>query len=155
MNNPFAEAYFSNNGWQPHRFQLESWEAIANGHSGLLNAPTGFGKTYAIWFGILQDYYRQEKPGKKRLHALWITPLRALSKEILLATQRVSEDLELDYRVELRTGDTPASARQKQKTNRPHALIQRLKAFTCCSLPKDTRIFSAGSISWWWMNGTS
>lgn len=123
MSNWFADAYFSNNGWTPHRFQLESWEAIAQGHSGLLNAPTGFGKTYAIWFGILQDYYRQEKPGKKRLHALWITPLRALSKEILLATRRVSEELELDYRVELRTGDTPTSARQKQKTNRPHALI--------------------------------
>lgn len=123
MSNPFAEAYFSNNSWTPHRFQLESWKAIAHGHSGLLNAPTGFGKTYAIWFGILQDYYRQEKPGKKRLHALWITPLRALSKEILLAAQRVSEELELDYRVELRTGDTPVSARQKQKTNRPHALI--------------------------------
>lgn len=94
------------------------------GKSGLLNAPTGFGKTYAIWFGIINHFYKQKKKSnKKRVHALWITPLRALSREIHLATLRVSEQLELDYRVELRTGDTSVSARQKQKTNAPHALI--------------------------------
>lgn len=124
MENAFAEAYFFNQRWEPHTFQLEAWAAIKAGKSGLLNAPTGFGKTYAIWFGILHHYYHQrEQTRKKRLHALWITPLRALSKEIHAATARVSSDLELGYRVELRTGDTPGSVRQKQKTNAPEALI--------------------------------
>lgn len=124
MRNTFAEAYFFNQGWEPYGFQAETWRAIGRGESGLLNAPTGFGKTYAVWFGILDHYYHRRGPArKKRLHALWITPLRALSKEIYLAAQRVSDELELDYRVELRTGDTSQSARQKQKTNSPEALI--------------------------------
>lgn len=120
--NVFAETWFFNKGWQPHRFQQEAWAAIAAGKSGLLNAPTGYGKTFAVWFGILQRYYRDEKR-RKGLHGLWITPLRALSAEILQATQKVSDDLELDYRIGLRTGDTSATERQRQRTSPPEALI--------------------------------
>ncbi|MDE1191629.1 MAG: ligase-associated DNA damage response DEXH box helicase [Arachidicoccus sp.] len=121
--NDFANTWFFNNEWKPYAFQEQTWKAIAQQKSGLLNAPTGFGKTYAIWFGILQQYYQKKEKKSKKLHALWISPLRALSKEIQRATQQVSDHLDLDYRVELRTGDTSASVRQKQKTNTPHALI--------------------------------
>lgn len=123
--NSFASAYFFNQGWQPHAFQKACWEALADGKSGLLNAPTGYGKTFAIWFGILEHYYNRNGPDRRRkgLHTLWITPLRALSKEILLATQGVSRELELDYRVELRTGDTTTAARQRQRKNPPQALV--------------------------------
>jgi ATP-dependent Lhr-like helicase len=93
-----------------------------NGYSGLLNAPTGFGKTYALWFGVLESYFAKKKRGKG-LHCLWITPLRALSKEIYSATTRVSDELGLDYNIALRTGDTPTKERTQQKKNAPHALI--------------------------------
>lgn len=124
--NDFAEVWFSNQGWTPHDFQQETWRKMAQEKSGLLNAPTGFGKTFAVWFGIIQHYYHKnaaKKRKKNTLHSLWITPLRALSKEIHKATAQVSEDLELDYRIELRTGDTPVSARQKQRKNPPQSLI--------------------------------
>ena len=129
MDNELASVWFFNQGWNPHAFQMESWKAIADGHSGILNAPTGYGKTFAIWFGIINQYYAKQdfqeaSASKKRnLHCLWITPLRALSKEIGKATRQVSEDLDLDYEVELRTGDTSLSNRQKQRKNPPHALI--------------------------------
>ncbi len=117
-----AQEWFSRNDWQPHKFQEDTWDAITNGYSGLLNAPTGFGKTYAIWFGVLQSYFaRKKRPGG--LHCLWLTPLRALSKEIHNATQRVSDELGLDYDIALRTGDTPQKERQKQKKKMPHAMI--------------------------------
>lgn len=93
-----------------------------NGYSGLLNAPTGFGKTYALWFGILESYFAARKR-PAGLHALWITPLRALSKEIYAATTRVSDELGLDYSIALRTGDTPVKERQQQKRKSPNALI--------------------------------
>ncbi|SKB39283.1 ATP-dependent helicase Lhr and Lhr-like helicase [Sphingobacterium nematocida] len=128
--NPIAEVWFFNQGWQPHRFQEETWAAVAGGKSGLLNAPTGFGKTFALWFGILQHYYGDDRFLKKKaqfkttkLHTLWITPLRALSKEIYKTTLAVSADLDLDYKVELRTGDTSTSERQKQRKSPPQALI--------------------------------
>ncbi|WP_257658092.1 ligase-associated DNA damage response DEXH box helicase [Parapedobacter lycopersici] len=122
--NAFASAYFFNKQWTPHPFQEACWAAMAQGKSGLLNAPTGYGKTFAMWFGILDHYYRQDTGvGRRGLHTLWITPLRALSKEILLATQDVSRELELDYRIELRTGDTPTHDRQRQRRHPPQALI--------------------------------
>lgn len=127
VKNEFAEVWFFNQGWKAHAFQEQCWKAISNGESGILNAPTGYGKTFAIWFGIIAQYYaKRTNPKankKKQLHALWITPLRALSKEIHKATNQVSADLDLDYQVELRTGDTSTSIRQKQRKNPPQALI--------------------------------
>lgn len=141
--NAFASVYFFNKGWSPHPFQEACWAAMAEGKSGLLNAPTGYGKTFAMWFGILDHYYN--KPGQNRpkhgLHTLWITPLRALSKEILLATQAVSRELELDYRVELRTGDTSASDRQKQRKHPPQALITTPESVHLLMASKGYRSF--------------
>ena len=128
--NQLAEVWFFNKGWQAHQFQKDAWKAIGKGQSGLLNAATGFGKTFAIWFGILQHYYedkafqqRKAKFKSPKLHALWITPLRALSKEIFKSTREVSEELDLDYKIALRTGDTTTADRQKQKKNPPQAMI--------------------------------
>ncbi|WP_313512756.1 ligase-associated DNA damage response DEXH box helicase [Sphingobacterium sp.] len=127
VKNEFAEVWFFNQGWKAHAFQEQCWKAISNGESGILNAPTGYGKTFAIWFGIIAQYYAKganpKASKKKQLHALWITPLRALSKEIHKATNQVSVDLDLDYQIELRTGDTSTSIRQKQRKNPPQALI--------------------------------
>ncbi len=127
MENALAEVWFYNQGWTAHDFQKSCWKAISKGQSGILNAPTGYGKTFAIWFGVLKSYYDQQnqlnKPKKKQLHTLWITPLRALSKEIHKATSQVSQDLDLDYEIELRTGDTTTAVRQKQRKNPPQALI--------------------------------
>lgn len=119
--------WFDEKGWKPHDFQEKTWAAIAKGKSGLLNAPTGYGKTMAVWFGILEDYYKIEKARKGRkkskLHCLWITPLRALSREIHKATNAVSDDLGIDYSIQLRTGDTTIADRKKQRTTPPNALI--------------------------------
>ncbi len=121
-----GNTWFFNQGWSAHEFQEKTWSAMAKGKSGLLNAPTGSGKTYAIWFGLLDDYYKNRdlaSKKKNKLHTLWITPLRALSKEIHKAAERVSSDFDLAYDVQLRTGDTSNAVRQKQKTQSPQALI--------------------------------
>ncbi|PQJ08875.1 DNA ligase-associated DEXH box helicase [Flavipsychrobacter stenotrophus] len=115
-----AEQWFKQSDWQPYDFQVNTWDAIGKGYSGLLNAPTGFGKTYAIWFGVLQQYYKKQKPG---IHCLWITPLRALSKEIYMATERVSDGLGLSYTIGLRSGDTSLKERTQQKKKMPNGLI--------------------------------
>src|SRR6478609_1699244 len=94
--------WFANRGWKPFPFQLEAWQAYLNGKSGLVNAPTGSGKTYSLMMPILLEFirdnpnYRTKK--KSGLQAIWITPIRALSKEIELSATRVIEGLELPWK---------------------------------------------------------
>jgi ATP-dependent Lhr-like helicase len=143
-----ATNWFKLKQWKPFAFQKATWKAIAEGKSGLLNSPTGSGKTYAIWFGILESYYKQfnkkKKPKDSGLHCLWITPLRALSKEILLSAQQVSKDLELNYKIALRTGDTSSAERTKQRKKSPHALITTPESIHVLMASKEYDKFFAG-----------
>ena len=81
-----ADHWFKDQGWKPFPFQTQTWTAFLQGKNGLLNAPTGSGKTYALWIPIILDYLKNN-PNYKTKHqsgikAIWITPLRALSVEI-------------------------------------------------------------------------
>ncbi len=97
------------------------------GKHGLLNAPTGSGKTYALWFPIVLNYIKNhpdyKTKHKKGLKAIWITPLRALSQEIKQSAERITQDLETQMTVGIRTGDTSAKERAKMRTNMPDLLI--------------------------------
>jgi ATP-dependent Lhr-like helicase len=141
-----ASKWFKQKKWKAFPFQEKSWKAMREGKSGLLNSPTGSGKTFALWFGILQNYYDRHKtpPKQKQLHCLWITPLRALSKEILLATQQVSKDLGLDYTIALRTGDTSIAERNRQKKRSPNALITTPESVHVMLATKEYDKFFAG-----------
>ncbi len=98
-----------------------------DGKHGLLNAPTGSGKTYALWFPIVLNYIKSnhdyKTKHKKGLKAIWITPLRALSQEIKQSAERITQDLETQMTVGIRTGDTTTSERAKQKRSMPDLLI--------------------------------
>src|SRR5690606_34804143 len=122
-----GDEWFKLKNWSPHQFQQETWMALIAGQSGLLNAPTGYGKTYALWFGILERLLakrdRSSKNAKQRTFCLWITPLRSLSQEMVLALNRVNEDLHLQLDIALRTGDTPLKERQRQLLAHPDVLI--------------------------------
>lgn len=148
MSNKLATTWFKQKKWKPFPFQKETWKAIAEGKSGLLNSPTGSGKTFALWFGILEQYYKKQGSKKKKinpgLHCLWITPLRALSKEILLATQQVSADLNLDYKIALRTGDTTTAERTRQRKKSPQALITTPESIHLLMASKDYEKFFQG-----------
>lgn len=117
-----VNAWFKQQQWRPQPFQKECWEAYIAGQNGMLHAPTGSGKTYALWGGIiLEALNNKEKP--KGLQALWITPLRALAVEIQQATQRMNNDLSPKLKVALRTGDTSQSERAKQKRTPTFGLV--------------------------------
>ncbi|MBA3663291.1 MAG: ligase-associated DNA damage response DEXH box helicase [Bacteroidetes bacterium] len=138
--------WFKQKKWKAFPFQKKTWQAMSENKSGLLNSPTGSGKTYALWFGVLHNYYKKFKrpPKQKQLHCLWITPLRALSKEILLATQQVSKDLELDYTIALRTGDTSVTERAKQRKKSPNALITTPESIHILLASKEYDKFFSG-----------
>lgn len=114
--------WFEANGWQPFPFQLESWKKYLSGYSGLINAPTGFGKTYSLLIPILIEALNENK-NPRGFRAIWIAPIRALTKEIRISCQRAIEGLDLDWTAEVRTGDTTASQRKKQLSEPPEILI--------------------------------
>ncbi|KQC30313.1 ligase-associated DNA damage response DEXH box helicase [Flagellimonas eckloniae] len=122
-----AESWFHQQEWKPFPFQKETWKAFLQGKHGLLNAPTGSGKTYALWFPIVLNYIKNspeyKTKHKKGLKAIWITPLRALSQEIKQSAERITQDLETKMTVGIRTGDTSTKERARQKTTMPDLLI--------------------------------
>ncbi|AKA35279.1 ligase-associated DNA damage response DEXH box helicase [Flagellimonas lutaonensis] len=122
-----ANAWFEQQGWKPFAFQKEAWKHFLDGKHGLLNAPTGSGKTYALWFPIVLNYIKNHPDYKtkhqKGLKAVWITPLRALSQEIKQSAERIVNDLELPMTVGIRTGDTSSKERAQQRKAMPDLLI--------------------------------
>ncbi|MFN2261079.1 MAG: ligase-associated DNA damage response DEXH box helicase [Psychroflexus sp.] len=115
------EQWFSSKNWTPFGFQKDTWQAFSKGKHGLLNAPTGSGKTYALWVPILANI--NARNSKTGLQAVWITPLRALSIEIKQAAEQLIDDLKFDISVGIRTGDTPQKERAKQSRKMPNLLI--------------------------------
>lgn len=111
--------------WKLFSFQEECWRAYLDGKSGLLNAPTGSGKTYALWIPCILEYLSEHKKEEviPEVRILWVTPLRALAKDIQRALQAVCDDLDLRWTVALRTGDTTTSQRQSQKKRAPQVLV--------------------------------
>ncbi|MFT6882664.1 MAG: ATP-dependent Lhr-like helicase [Marinoscillum sp.] len=125
MKSSFAplEDWYHKKGWQSFEFQEQTWEAYLNGKSGLLNAPTGSGKTYALWLACVLNAINNPKSKDTGVKILWVTPLKALAKDIQRAMQEASDQLGLEWTVGLRTGDTTTSERQKQKKKAPEALV--------------------------------
>ncbi len=116
-----ALSWFSQNDWKPFKFQLEAWKAYLRGSSGMINAPTGFGKTYSLLIPILLEGLHNKS--SKGLQAIWISPIRALTQEIKLSTERAIAALGMDWKVEVRSGDTSSTTRKRQLTNPPEILI--------------------------------
>lgn len=119
--------WFAARGWDPFEFQLEAWEAYLGGWSGLVNAPTGSGKTYSLMLPVVLEFIRNNPNYRTKknngLQAIWITPIRALSKEIELSAKRVVEGLNLGWKVGVRSGDTSIAERARQKVKPPELLI--------------------------------
>ncbi|WP_405399670.1 ligase-associated DNA damage response DEXH box helicase [Maribacter sp. Asnod2-G09] len=122
-----AENWFQEQDWKPFKFQKDTWKAFLQGKNGLLNAPTGSGKTYALWFPIVLNYIKNnpdyKTKHKKGLKAIWITPLRALSQEIKQSAERITLDLGTQMTVGIRSGDTTTKERAQQKKQMPDLLI--------------------------------
>ncbi len=120
--------WLASKGHHPFLFQEQTWQEIIQGKSGLVNAPTGCGKTFSVFLGAVIDFINQHPDNyqtkiKSRLQLIWITPLRALAKDIGRAMEEVIVELAMNWKVGIRNGDTSISDRQKQKRQMPEVLI--------------------------------
>jgi ATP-dependent Lhr-like helicase len=132
-------AWFAGRGWAPRAHQLDLLRLAREGRSALLVAPTGAGKTLAGFLPSLVDL--AEKPARKAaavpatpvgrappqrrsgLHTLYISPLKALAVDVARNLYAPAEEMGLAIRIETRTGDTPASKRQRQRSDPPEILL--------------------------------
>lgn len=122
------QCWFENRGWQPFDYQTKTWQAVLDGKNGLLNAPTGSGKTFALFMPVLIRWINRHPHTYKELadnglQLLWITPLRALAKDLQQAMQKAVDELELPWEVARRTGDISTYQKQQLKKQMPEVLI--------------------------------
>ncbi len=130
-----ARAWFASRDQTAFDFQEAMWRAYWSGESGLLNAGTGMGKTMAAWLGPLLE--SGDDAGRPGIRVIWLTPLRALARDLEAALCEPLQFLGSAWRVEQRTGDTPTARRARQVKNPPQALITTpeslsLMLSTCC-----------------------
>jgi ATP-dependent helicase Lhr and Lhr-like helicase len=168
------EAWFAQQGWTPMPFQRQAWQAYLAGESGLIQVPTGSGKTYAAVMGPIAEMLNLappqasnipgnvhgnshgnvlgnsldgdrgksvqtvQKPGQppqptpraalpgtppRGLRLLYLTPLRALSRDLALAIREPIEAMGWPLQVAIRNGDTSSHERSKQLRSPPQILI--------------------------------
>src|SRR5690242_5374288 len=139
--------WFAGRGWEPRTHQLDLLAKAQTGRSVLLIAPTGGGKTLAGFLPSLVELSGATVPllpqgdaaprtqrgklfstgsGLRReggLHTLYISPLKALAVDIARNLEAPVAEMRLPVRIETRTGDTPASKRQRQRRDPPHILL--------------------------------
>ncbi|MFL9832803.1 ligase-associated DNA damage response DEXH box helicase [Chryseobacterium sp. ST-37] len=115
--------WMSDKGISPFKFQIQTWQKFGNGYSGMVVAPTGFGKTYSVFLALISDFLNHPDKYKKGLKMIWITPLRSLSKDIAKAMQEAIDEIGLDWTVGVRNGDTDPKVRQQQVKNMPEILV--------------------------------
>jgi ATP-dependent helicase Lhr and Lhr-like helicase len=117
--------WFAGRGWTPRAHQLELLAKARAGRSALLIAPTGGGKTLAGFLPSLVELADANRPAWRSggLHTLYISPLKALAVDVARNLEIPVAEMRLPVRVETRTGDTPASKRQRQRRHPPDMLL--------------------------------
>ncbi|TXN61685.1 DEAD/DEAH box helicase, partial [Methylobacterium sp. WL30] len=121
---PAFAAWFAARGWAPRPHQLDLLRIAGAGRSALLVAPTGAGKTLAGFLPSLVALSQSRaKPSGRRLHTLYISPLKALAVDIARNLDAPVEGIGLSLRIETRTGDTPSHKRTRQIERPPDILL--------------------------------
>ena len=110
-----AELGFS----EPTLPQVMAIPPILRGENVLLIAPTGSGKTEAVLLPVFSNFIKQDV--KKDISIVYITPLRALNRDMLKRLSFWASELGIS--IEVRHGDTEIKLRRRQALRPPNMLV--------------------------------
>ncbi|WP_232685825.1 DEAD/DEAH box helicase [Halobacterium zhouii] len=117
---PVVREALSERGFStPTEPQRRAIPPLAEGRNGLVVAPTGTGKTETAMLPVLNSIAEEGAPDG--FAALYITPLRALNRDMRERLDWWGETLGID--VDVRHGDTTDYQRQKQANDPPDVLV--------------------------------
>ncbi|MGC9117962.1 MAG: DEAD/DEAH box helicase [Thermoproteus sp.] len=120
---------------EPTPVQEAAIPAVLSGAHVLIVAPTGTGKTEAAVFPILSRML--DEGLKDCVQALYITPLRALNRDLLRRLTAVADMVGI--KVEVRHSDTAEAARRKIYRSPPHLLITTPESLQIILLNRSLR----------------
>ena len=114
-------------------------ELAQRGRSALLVAATGAGKTLA---GFLPTICELAESPSEGLHALYVSPLKALAVDVQRNLIAPIEEMGLPIRVETRTGDTPSDRKARQRVKPPQMLLTTPESLSLLlSYPDSPQMF--------------
>jgi ATP-dependent Lhr-like helicase len=116
-----ARAWFSRELGTPTPVQARGWDAIARGKHTLMCAPTGSGKTLAAFFHAIDRL--AHAPPVEGTRVVYVSPIKALAYDIEKNLRQPLAGMGLSLVVDVRTGDTPAKERERQRKNPGHILV--------------------------------
>ncbi len=132
---PLVAEWFTARFGAPTEPQIAGWREIAAGHDVLISAPTGSGKTLAAFLICLDQLVRLARTATltAETQVVYVSPLKALSNDVHrnlevplqeIAALAVERGVTLTpIRTAVRTGDTPASERQRMSKHPSHILV--------------------------------
>src|SRR5438034_7341429 len=132
---PAVEAWFRKTFPAPTEAQARAWPAIQAGRHVLVAAPTGSGKTLAAFLAAIDALVRRGIEGAlaDETQVVYVSPLKALSNDIrrnleaplagIRDALRAQNLPDVEIRTWVRTGDTPASERDRMRRRPPHIVV--------------------------------
>ncbi|RMF88925.1 MAG: DEAD/DEAH box helicase [Methanobacteriota archaeon] len=103
---------------KPTEVQEKAIPRVLEGRDVLVIAPTGSGKTEAVLLPVLHRFLQERRPG---ISILYVTPLRALNRDLMERLTWWGEKLDMD--IQVRHGDTTPYRRRRQALSPPDMLI--------------------------------
>jgi ATP-dependent Lhr-like helicase len=106
---------------------------VLSGQNVLVIAPTGSGKTECVLLPVLEKIHDKESG----ICALYITPLRALSRDLKQRFDWWCDRLDVSH--DIRTGDTTQHQRTKHRKNPPKILLTTVESLQALLMGKVMR----------------